>query len=90
VMPIPGPVPAFTPGGWHPTGSRGVVSLPKDQLEAIANGEALRTVRRVWLLRLGAGTYDRGDVFLLALNHKRRATDHLIDGPIDIIGMELR
>lgn len=90
VMPIPGPVPAFTPGGWHPTGSRGVVSLPKNQLEAIAGSDAVRNVRRIWLLRLGAGAYDRGDVFLLALNHTRRATDHYIDGPIDIIGMELR
>lgn len=90
VMPVPGPVPAFTPGGWHPTGSRGVVSLPKDQLEAIAHGATLGKVRRLWLLRLGAATYDPGDSFLLALNHERRTTDHYIDGPIDIIGLELR
>jgi uncharacterized membrane protein len=90
VMPVPGPVPAFTAGGWHPTGSRGVVSLPKDQLEAIAGSKALGRVRRVWLLRLGASTYDPGDVFLLALHHKRRLTEHYIDGPIDIVGLELR
>jgi uncharacterized membrane protein len=90
VMPVPGPVPAFTAGGWHPTGSRGVVSLPKDQLEKIAGSAALGKVKRVWLLRLGASTYDPGDVFLLALHHKRRLTEHYIEGPIDIVGLELR
>jgi hypothetical protein len=90
VLPVPGPVPAFAAIGTHPTGSRGVVSLPKDQLEVIAGSAALGKVRRVWLLRLGAATYDPGDLFLLALHHKRRVTDHYIDGPIDIIGLELR
>lgn len=87
VMPVPGAVPALASGGWHPTGSRGVVSLPKAQLETIARSAAVANVRQVWLLRLGASAYDPGDEFLKALRRDRRMTAHFVDGPIDIIGL---
>lgn len=83
--PVPTPVPSIGVGGWHPTGSRGVVSLPRDRLRAIA-GDA-RGVRTVWLLRLGANAYDKGDIFLHELERGRRHVGRYQSGPIDIIGL---
>ncbi|QJU56624.1 hypothetical protein HL653_01445 [Sphingomonas sp. AP4-R1] len=90
VIAVPRPVPAFDADGWHPTGSRGVISLPRPHLEAIARAPEIAQVRRVWLLRLGNTTYDPGDMFLNALRRDRRITGRFVAGPIDIIGLELR
>jgi uncharacterized membrane protein len=86
--PIPTAVPTLVaPGGWHPTGSRGVVSLPRDQLRAVA----ARTKDRptVWLLRLGPWAYDKGDVLLQELERGRTRIGDWRSGPIDIIGLRL-
>ncbi|MEK6638852.1 MAG: glycosyltransferase family 39 protein [Pseudomonadota bacterium] len=87
IRPIPGPVPANDPTGWFPTGSRGVVSLPQYRLEAIAADAQSRKTRTVWLLRLGASTYDKNDGFLNALSRTRRIIGHWNQNPIDIIGL---
>ena len=89
VRPVPATMPApDEPGGWHPTGSRGVISLPKARLEAIARSPQVARVPRVWLLRLGAPTYDPGDMFLTALRRDRRETAQFVEGPIDIRRLE--
>jgi mannosyltransferase len=89
VKPIPQAVPAFVPGT-HPTGSRGVVSLSQADLEKVARSADIGRARRVWLLRLGAATYDPGDGFLTALRRHRRIGERYIDGPIDIIALDRR
>ncbi|WP_404711221.1 hypothetical protein [Sphingomonas sp. MMS24-J13] len=86
---IPAPVPSFDqPGGWYPTGSRGVVSLPRARLRAIADEPQTRAVPTIWLLRLGATTYDPDDMFLAELHRGRRIVATWEDGPIDIIGLQ--
>lgn len=87
IRPIPGPVPANDPTGFHPTGSRGVVSLPQYRLEAIAADAESRKIRTVWLLRLGASTYDKNDGFLKALSRTRQPIGSWYQDPIDIIGL---
>ena len=84
---IPGPVPANDPTGWHPTGSRGVVSLPQYRLEAIAADTQSRKTKTIWLLRLGASTYDKGDGFLKALSRTRQPIGRWQQDPINIIGL---
>jgi uncharacterized membrane protein len=88
VRPIPVDMPALeTRHGTHPTGTRGVSSLPPAELHAIATEPATRAVPTIWLLRLGASTYDPGDVFL----HELRAGRHVVagwqSGPIEIVGL---
>ena len=91
IRPIPTAVPSFNiAGGWYPTGSRGVVSLPREQLHAIAQAPETRSVPTIWLLRLGAKTYDPGDLFLKELHRDRYIVRSWQDGPIDIIGLRLR
>jgi len=91
IRPIPTAVPSFDiAGGWYPTGSRGVVSLPRDQLRAIAQAPEARSVPTIWLLRLGAKTYDPGDMFLRELHRDRVIVRSWQDGPIDIVGLRLR
>ena len=91
IRPIPTAVPAFVePGGRYPTGSRGVVSLPRARLEAIAAEPATRAVPTIWLLRLGPETYDPGDLFLKALHRDRVIVRRYEDGPIDIVGLRRR
>lgn len=87
--PVPGPVPAFAdaPGKWNPTGSRGVVSMSRSRLRAIARAPATRAAPTVWLLRLGPWAYDKGDVFLDELERDRIATGHFSAGAIDIYGL---
>ena len=87
IRPIPGAVPANDPTGWHPTGSRGVVSLPQYRLEAIAADAESRKIKTIWLLRLGAPTYDKRDGFLIALSRNRRLIGSWYQDPIDIIGL---
>jgi hypothetical protein len=88
IRPIPTAVPSFDiAGGWYPTGSRGVVSLPPPQLHAIAQAPDTQAVPTIWLLRLGAATYDPGDVFLHELHRGRYIVRAWQDGPIDIIGL---
>jgi hypothetical protein len=88
---IPTEVPSLdVPGGWYPTGSRGVVSLPRDQLRAIAERPDTQAVPTIWLLRLGAQTYDPGDVLLHELHRDRYIVRSWQDGPIDIVGLRLR
>ncbi len=85
--PIPTPIPTLDggPGAWNPTGSRGVFSLPPARLEAIADSG--RAVPTIWLLRLGANAYDKGDVLLHALQRDRVAVGRWEAGPIEIIGL---
>jgi hypothetical protein len=83
--PVPTAVPSIGVGGWNPTGSRGVVSLPRERLRALA--EDAGGVRTVWLLRLGANAYDKGDIFLHELERGRRHVGRFQSGPIDIIGL---
>ena len=88
IRPIPTEVPSFdVQGGIYPTGSRGVVSLPQAKLHAIAVQPETQAVRTIWLLRLGAKTYDPGDVFLKELHRDRYIVRAWQDGPIDIIGL---
>ena len=85
--PIPTPIPTLDggPGAWNPTGSRGVFSLPPARLEAIArSGDAIPTI---WLLRLGANAYDKGDVLLHALEKGRVRVGRWKSGPIEIVGL---
>ena len=91
ITPIPTPVPSFDQaGGRYPTGSRGVVSLPRARLHTIARSPTLRRVPTIWLLRLGASTYDPGDVLLDELHGDRYIIRHFTDGPIDVIGLRRR
>jgi uncharacterized membrane protein len=75
VRSIPSPVPALDSGAdsWHPTGSRGVVSLSRPRLEAIAKEATVKSIPTIWLMRQGAWTYDAGDNFLHALEGQDRA-----------------
>lgn len=88
--PIPTPVPALGVGGWNPTGSRGVVSLPRDRLRAIARSPQARAVPTIWLLRLGPWAYDKDDIFLRELSHGRTEIGRYRDWPIDIVGLSAR
>ncbi len=84
---IPTPIPTLDggPGAWNPTGSRGVFSLPPARLEAIAReGDGIPTI---WLLRLGANAYDKGDVLLHAVQRTRMPVGRWKSGPIEIIGL---
>jgi mannosyltransferase len=88
VRAIPIDVPALeTRHGYHPTGTRGVSSLPTRELQAIAAEPATTAVPTIWLLRLGRETYDPGDAFLHALRRDRGVVGHWRDGPIDIVGL---
>ena len=87
VRPVPTPVPSIGVGGWYPTGSRGVVSLPRHRLRAIAREPAVQAARTVWLLRLGPRAYDKGDLFLRELRAGRRPVARLYQNPIDLVGL---
>ena len=88
---IPTAVPSFAEaGGWYPTGSRGVVSLPRRRLRAIAQEPATRAVPTIWLLRLGAETYDPGNMFLEELHRGRYIVRSWKSGAIDIVGLARR
>ncbi|HWL46205.1 MAG TPA: hypothetical protein VNQ31_00680 [Sphingomonadaceae bacterium] len=90
--PIPTPVPTLDggPGAWNPTGSRGVVSLPPARLRALAQSPAARAVPTIWLHRLGAHAYDKGDVLLRELAVGRVVVGRWTSGPIEIIGLRRR
>jgi hypothetical protein len=64
--------------------------LPPDQLRAIAQQSETQRVPTIWLLRLGAKTYDPGDVFLRELRRGRYVVRAWQDGPIDIVGLRKR
>ena len=85
--PIPTPVPSIGVGGWYPTGSRGVVSLPQRRLRAIARSPGVAAAPTVWLLRLGPWAYDKGDLFLRELSAGRRRVGRFRSGAIDIVGL---
>lgn len=87
--PIPTDMPTLDggPGAWNPTGSRGVVSLPRPRLEAIADAPETRAVPTIWLLRLGPLAYDKDDMFVRALERSRVQVGRTVLGPIDIIGL---
>lgn len=86
VRAIPAPVPVFD-RGWHPTGSRGVVSLSQADLHAIATSPAVASIQTVWLLRVSAEAYDKDDIFRHELAHDRRMVRRWRDGGIDVIGL---
>ena len=86
---IPADMPALeVRHGWHPTGTRGVSSLPRAELRAIADEPATRAIPTIWLLRLGAATYDPGNAFLQELHRGRYIVRAWKDGPIDIVGLK--
>ncbi len=87
--PIPTAIPSLNPppGSWYVSGSRGVPSLDKPHLEAIATAPAMRAVPTVWLLRLGPWAYDKDDVLLDALMARRTVVGRFRSGPIDLIGL---
>ncbi|ARS28489.1 hypothetical protein [Sphingomonas sp. KC8] len=87
--PIPTAVPTLNggPGAWNPTGSRGVVSLPAERLKALADAPDAQRVPTIWLLRLGANAYDKGDHLLRALEFGRVRVADCETYPIDIIGL---
>ena len=87
--PIPAAIPALypPPGSWYVSGSRGVPSLDRAHLHAIAREPATRAVPTIWLLRLGPWAYDKGDVFLEELSNGRTETGRFKDGAIDIVGL---
>jgi len=88
---IPTDVPSFeVRHGMHPTGTRGVSTLPQTELHAIAQDPATRVIPTIWLLRLGPETFDPGDVFLGELHRDRYVVRAWRDGPIDIIGLRKR
>ncbi|MHA3793101.1 glycosyltransferase family 39 protein [Rhizorhabdus wittichii] len=87
--PIPTAIPSLDPppGSWYVSGSRGVPSLDRTHLRAIAQDPATRAVPTVWLLRLGPWAYDKGDVFLEELARDRVEVGRFRDGAIDIVGL---
>ncbi|MFD1949343.1 hypothetical protein ACFSGX_01010 [Sphingomonas arantia] len=87
VRPVPTPVPSIGVGGWYPTGSRGVVSLPRDRLQQIAHEPGVQAAPTIWLLRLGPRAYDKGDMFLQELAVGRRPVARLYWNPIDLIAL---
>lgn len=86
---IPVQVPALDVGT-HPTGYRGAASLPREMLHAIAEEPATKSVRTIWLLRVGPWTYDAGDAFLEELSRERVVIDRWQSGAIDIAGLRGR
>lgn len=88
-VPIPSAVPTLSPppGSWYPTGSRGVVSLDKAHLQAIADSPQTHAIPTIWLLRLGPWAYDKGDVLLDDLSEGRTSIGSYEDGPIIIDGL---
>ena len=85
---IPTAVPSIgIAGGWYPTGSRGVMSLPRPALRKISRSAEARSAPTIWLLRSGAWTYDKGDVFLDELSRGRTRVGRYRQGPIDLIGL---
>lgn len=88
--PIPTAVPSLSPppGSWYVSGSRGVPSLDRAHLRAIAEEPATRAVPTIWLLRLGPWAYDKGDVFLEELSKGRRDVGRFKDGAIEIVGVK--
>jgi hypothetical protein len=88
---IPSDVPSLEiGGGWHPTGTRGVSVLPPATLHAIAQESATQAVPTIWLLRLGASTFDPDDRFLRQLHRGRYIVRRWNDGAIDIVGLKKR
>jgi hypothetical protein len=87
--PIPSAIPSLKPppGSWYVSGSRGVPSLDRAHLRAIAREPATRAVPTIWLLRLGPWAYDKGDVFLEELSKGRVEVGRFRDGAIDIVGL---
>jgi len=90
--PIPSAIPSLNPppGSWYVSGSRGVPSLDRPHLRAIAEQPATRSVPTIWLLRLGPWAYDKGDVFLDELSRGRYEVGRFKDGAIDIVGLRAR
>ncbi|WP_340317512.1 glycosyltransferase family 39 protein [Rhizorhabdus argentea] len=87
--PIPTAIPSLNPppGSIYVSGSRGVPSLDRQHLRAIAQAPETRAVPTIWLLRLGPWAYDKGDVFLEELSRGRVEVGRFRDGAIDIVGL---
>ncbi|ATE63321.1 glycosyltransferase family 39 protein [Rhizorhabdus dicambivorans] len=90
--PIPTAIPSLNPppGSWYVSGSRGVPSLDRPHLRAIAEEPATRAVPTIWLLRLGPWAYDKGDVLLEELSKGRVEAGRFKDGAIDVVGLRRR
>ncbi|WCT73182.1 hypothetical protein PQ455_16405 [Sphingomonas naphthae] len=88
---IPTAIPTLSPplGSWYVSGSRGVPSLDHAHLEAIAREPAIARAPTIWLLRVGPWAYDKGDIFLTALERGRRSAGTARSGTIDLRGMRL-
>ncbi len=91
VRAIPSDVPTLDPppGSWYVSGSRGVPSLDRAHLRAIAEEPRTRAVRTVWLVRGGPWAYDKGDEFVEELSRDRVKTGHFFKWPVDVIGLRL-
>ena len=87
--PIPTAIPSLNPppGSWYVSGSRGVPSLDRPHLRAIARAPETQAVPTIWLLRLGPWAYDKGDMFLDELSQGRQEVGRFRDGAIDIVGL---
>ncbi len=90
VRSVPVEIPATHARGFHPTGSRGVVSLYPDDIARLAASPAARAPDTIWLLRLGPWAYDKGDLMLKALSADRVTIGHWRRGAIDLVGLQRR
>ena len=86
---IPSAIPTLDPppGSWYVSGSRGVPSLDRAHLEAIAADPAIRAAPTIWLLRVGPWAYDKGDIFLAALERGRVPAGTARSNTIDLRGL---
>jgi mannosyltransferase len=90
VRAIPTDVPTFDPppGSWYVSGSRGVPSLDRAHLRAIATEPRTRAVPTIWLVRGGPWAYDKGDVFVEELTAAGRTKiGQFFQWPADVVGL---
>jgi mannosyltransferase len=87
---IPTDVPTLDPppGSWYVSGSRGVPSLDRAHLRAIATEPRTRAVPTIWLVRGGPWAYDKGDVFVEELTRAGRIkVGQYFQWPADVVGL---
>ncbi|WBO22699.1 glycosyltransferase family 39 protein [Sphingomonas abietis] len=87
LMQVPAAMPALAVPGYHPTGSRGAVSLYPAQIDALMRTDAARRPPTIWLLRLTGPLYDTNDHMLHALERNRVTVGRFQSRQIDLIGL---
>jgi hypothetical protein len=90
VRPIPAPVPALHDGGYYPAGNHGSVSLYPQEIAALMQRPDTKAPPTIWLLRLYAKGYDKGDAMVHALERDRTIVDRWQPRAIDVIGLRRR